>query len=101
MAYVRVPQATEVPGKSLGTPWDIDRSRMVLEMEKLEERARYTLLDVVEEVVVEMSRLPRHDLGNQAQVTADNVQEELEKEPGMHRMYHDLMTKVLRIARGS
>lgn len=67
-------------------------------MEKLEKEVHYTLLDVVEvEEVVEMSRLRLLDLGNQVQVMNDNVQEELEKEPGMYGLCSDLMMIVSRI----
>ena len=57
-----------------------------MEMEKPEEEPRCMLLDVVEVgVVVEMSRTRRIGLGpgSPVQVMTDNLQKELEKEPGM------------------
>lgn len=98
MAYVRGHQAKVVLEKDVSTRQDIRRSWMVLEMEQLEEAVRYMLLDVVEvEEEVEMSRVRRHGLENQVQVMNENVQKELEKEPGMYGLCSDLMMKVLRI----
>lgn len=54
--------------------------------------------DAVEEVEeVEMNWIRHLGPGNQARVKADNVQEELVKELWMHKLYYDLMMRVLRI----
>ncbi len=54
------------------------------------------LLDVEVEEVAEMRRDRRRGLGNQVRLMADNVQDELEKEPAMHRLCCDLTTTVSR-----
>ena len=71
-------------------------------MARLEEEEHYMLCDEVEvEEVVEMSRVRRRGHGNQDQAIADNVLEELEKGPGMHRRYFGLMRKAWGIVEDS
>ena len=65
-------------------------------MAKLEEEL-YMLHDAVEVEEAEMTRVCRRDFGNQGQAMADDVLEELEKEPGMHKRYYGLTKKALTI----